>query len=580
MKNLINIGTILDTGKPAIINLDDIIEDRALIQANSRGGKSYLLRKLCEKAFGLIQIILIEPEGEYYTLREKFDFLLIGNKKDGADIQVSPKIAELLANKLLESGTSAIIDLSELLTPDKIKFVKLFADKLANESDKRLWHPVLVVLDEAHIFAPEKGQGEAESLNAVMALASKGGKRGYALVAATQRPAKLSKNVTTELNTKFIGRAGGYDDIQRAKQELGLPKSTSDSMFKIKHEFYAIGPALQVDGIIRIKADPVETTHKTNHLNYKTIVSTPAKIRNNLSVFDNIPEEADKELKTKQDMENKIRELEMKLRNAKPDTIVVPDKQLVDAAYQRGFKECEKQIIPFTNYLKDIIKAHRVPVEKFVNEIEIILQKGDAILKQAPDLKIPFSFETAKLPLGFPRSATNESKTIIQSGISSDTALTGPQRKVLTATVQRPHHRGTELQVALLSHYSPLGSAFQNPLRDLRKMGYVVLEGDQIVATAEGIKALGSYEPMPSDNQSLQNYWLNHLAGPERKVLKPLIEAYPNPLSLEETGEKSGYSIQGSAFQNPVRNLKKVGLIEAVPEGLICTKELFPEIYN
>jgi hypothetical protein len=37
--------------------------------------------------------------------------------------------------------------------------VKLFLEALV-DAPKQLWHPVLVVLDEAHVFCPEKGQAK------------------------------------------------------------------------------------------------------------------------------------------------------------------------------------------------------------------------------------------------------------------------------------------------------------------------------------------------------------------------------------------------------------------------------------
>ena len=69
---------------------------------------------------------------------------------------------------------------------------------------KALWHPVLVVLDEAHIFAPEKGQSEA--LDAVIGLAALGRKREFCAILATQRISKLHKDVAAEWRRKIMQR--------------------------------------------------------------------------------------------------------------------------------------------------------------------------------------------------------------------------------------------------------------------------------------------------------------------------------------------------------------------------------------
>ncbi|MGO7631949.1 hypothetical protein ACC692_38630, partial [Rhizobium ruizarguesonis] len=60
----------------------------------------------------------------------------------------------------------------------------------------RIWYPVLVVVDEAQMFAPSVGGDVSEderkmSLGAMTNLMCRGRKRGLAGVIATQRLAKL-----------------------------------------------------------------------------------------------------------------------------------------------------------------------------------------------------------------------------------------------------------------------------------------------------------------------------------------------------------------------------------------------------
>ncbi len=87
---------------------------------------------------------------------------------------------------------SQTINLSyELHHHERKHFVKLFLESMIN-APKELWHPVMIVVDEAHVFAPEKGQSEA--MDAVIDLATRGRKRGYCAVLATQRVSKLHSN--------------------------------------------------------------------------------------------------------------------------------------------------------------------------------------------------------------------------------------------------------------------------------------------------------------------------------------------------------------------------------------------------
>lgn len=157
------------------VDLQKLIETRGLIQANSGGGKSYLLRKICEQASGKIPIIILDLEGEFATLRERYDFVLFG--KEG-DYPANPRHADIVARQLLELNVSAIIDLYELDPEDRKLFVRKFCDALVN-APKNLWKPTIIIIDEAHIFCPERGQ--AQSSSSVINLLTRGRKRGFCL---------------------------------------------------------------------------------------------------------------------------------------------------------------------------------------------------------------------------------------------------------------------------------------------------------------------------------------------------------------------------------------------------------------
>src|SRR5579885_1641201 len=155
------------------INLPKLIDSRLLVQANSGGGKSWAIRRIIDQSFGKVQIIVLDPEGEFTNLREKYDFVLAGK---GGDAPVESRSAALLAHRLLELKASAIVDLYELPPQERKHFVRIFIDSMVN-APKELWHDCLVIIDEAHVFAPEKG--ESEAMGPVIDLATRGRKRGY-----------------------------------------------------------------------------------------------------------------------------------------------------------------------------------------------------------------------------------------------------------------------------------------------------------------------------------------------------------------------------------------------------------------
>ena len=192
-------------------DLQQLIDTRALIQANSGGGKSHALRRLLEQTHGRVQQLVIDPEGEFASLRERYDSILAA--RHGGDTAADPRGATLLAERLLELGVSAILDISELKAHERITFVRHFLEALV-DAPKTLWHPALVVVDEAQVFCPQ--HGEAESAAAVIDLATRGRTRGFSAILATQRLSKLHQDAAAELNNTLIGRTGLDVDRQRA----------------------------------------------------------------------------------------------------------------------------------------------------------------------------------------------------------------------------------------------------------------------------------------------------------------------------------------------------------------------------
>src|SRR5581483_9975917 len=127
------------SGKDVRIDLDTLLRTRLLIQANSGKGKSWLLRRLAEQLFGKVQVVIIDPEGEFATLREKFDYVLVGK---GGETAAHPRIAAMTAQRLLELRACAVIDLYEMKPSERHSYVKLFLESMI-DAPKNLWHPVV-----------------------------------------------------------------------------------------------------------------------------------------------------------------------------------------------------------------------------------------------------------------------------------------------------------------------------------------------------------------------------------------------------------------------------------------------------
>ena len=140
MNRKIDLGTFSATGKPFCADLDVVLRSNVLVQANSGGGKSWLLRRMIEQTFGKVPQVVVDPEGEFSTLRERFDFVLVGK---GGDTPADVRSAPLLAERLLELGASAVVDLYEMPKQLRPSWVAAFVSALV-EAPKKLWRNLLV----------------------------------------------------------------------------------------------------------------------------------------------------------------------------------------------------------------------------------------------------------------------------------------------------------------------------------------------------------------------------------------------------------------------------------------------------
>lgn len=206
------------------VNIPVLLDTRAVVTAASGQGKSMLLRRLVELVAGYVQTIVIDPEGEFPTLREKLDMLVIGH---GGDVPVEVRTAKLLARKLAEARVGAIIDLYDLGDWDtRREWLAAFLEGLMH-LPRSLQHPMFIPIDEAHNFAPESTAGKAlspvaRSRAAVAFAMSAGRKRGVCLALATQRISKLAKDAITDAKNVFIGGIT-WDVDQRRAWSITVP---------------------------------------------------------------------------------------------------------------------------------------------------------------------------------------------------------------------------------------------------------------------------------------------------------------------------------------------------------------------
>jgi uncharacterized protein len=616
------IGDTAD-GKSLKLDVDLLIPSRLLIQANSGGGKSYLLRRLQEQLYqAKVQAIAIDPEGEFFTLREKFGFVLVG---EGGETPADVRSAALLAEKFLSLKVSAVCDLYEAFRAhpmERRRWVAAFLNALL-DAPRSLWHPLVIIVDEAHKFCPQETPKAGNQMDrqiigdckdAMIALSTTGRKRGFCPIWATQRLAKVDKDASAEFFNRMVGMTIEDVDVDRAADLMSVSREEKhDFRTALRNlepgQFYCFGRAVAHERTL-VKVGPVETYHPETGKAAKNAEAPPMpeEVAKFLPQLSDLPKEAENKARTVADLEKTVRDLrkELKQRPAgetKTETVTVADPR----AIVRATKELRTAL---GEAMKIIAKVTAVGFEGSAvtkEEVEKALQAASTQIVKAAESKIavrgseftrlqsqaasclekmrhllsdealvavtvqrnqPFTVAAATTPRA-PRPAT----PLPTNGNSS---FSGPESKIMRALCELlsiGKEQPSKNMVAAWAGYSPIGGAFGNPIGALRSKGFIDYPAPGVVTlTDAGRKTVGPCDP--PDQEEIWRRIEATCTGPEQKILRALLgNAGQDEISKEQLAEKAGYLPIGGAFGNPIGALRAKGLLDYPRQGVVKAAE-------
>ncbi|MCZ7399462.1 MAG: DUF87 domain-containing protein [Candidatus Methanoperedens sp.] len=218
----------MDT-KDVFIDAQEFVTGRTCVIGQSGSGKSYLIAVLCEQLLqNNIAFCIVDTEGEYFSLKEKFQLLWVGGEE--ADVRIDIDFYDLIT-KSITNNVPLILDVSDVL--DQRKVVSDFAGKLY-EIESQVKQPYLLIIEEADRFVPQS----KDSIKEIEEISKRGRKRGLGLLVATQRPSLVNKNVLSQCGNQLIGKLTTENDLKavdlffadRKELEL-LPKLNTGEFF-------------------------------------------------------------------------------------------------------------------------------------------------------------------------------------------------------------------------------------------------------------------------------------------------------------------------------------------------------------
>jgi len=285
MQVAIDMGESRGTGS-ANMDLEELLATRLLVQGNSGSGKSHLLRRLLEQSAPWVQQCVIDPEGDFVTLSDRYGHLVVDAARTENELT-------RIAARVRQHRVSVVLNLEGLDVEQQMRAAAAFLGGLF-DADRDYWYPVLVVVDEAQLFAPAAA-GEVSdearklSLGAMTNLMCRGRKRGLAGVIATQRLAKLAKNVAAEASNFLMGRTFLDIDMARAADLLGMDRRQAEQFRDLaRGHFVALGPAISRRPL-PVTIGPVETSARSTSPKLTPLPEAPADAAD--LIFTQDPEE-------------------------------------------------------------------------------------------------------------------------------------------------------------------------------------------------------------------------------------------------------------------------------------------------
>ncbi len=561
------------------LKLPESVFDQHLIVLGKTGsGKSSALRLFVESLLDREErICVIDPKGDWHGLRVSGDgkragypVVIFGGKR--ADVPLNEHAGRAVGELVAGGNCPCVIDLGGWMVGERTRFFVDFAAALFRNLDA----PLRLVIDECHNFAPQGkvlDPAAGKMLHWANRLASEGRGKGLTILSASQRPQKVHKDFLTCAETLVAMRVIHKLDRDAIKDWVdgaGDPKKGREVMDSLasmaRGEGWVWSPEAQF-GPARIQFPLFKT--------YDSFAAPAPGGRAQLKGW---------------------AEVDLDVVKAKLAATIEEAKTTDPAALQKRIRELEKQLAGKPAAAPAKVVEVEVPVSVISAESLRKLQEAAATigsiaceaeknLKRRPSLSLA---RTVAFPHGkkspapvqsFPNGKTAAMLDAARNGNGGE-QLPGPQQRVLNAIAEANAigvTQPTSELVAFLARYSPSSSSFTNTKGALRSAGLVEYPAGNLVQLTELGRAQSCAPREPATHAELHDRVKSMLAGPERRLLEPLLGAYPEPMASEELAQAAGYSATSSSFTNTKGRLRTLGLIDYPASGhVVATPILFP----
>ena len=541
------------------------------ILAKRGTGKTYTALVLAEEMFRVGQVVVVDPVGVCWGLRSSADgqkpglpIVVLGGEH--GDIELEPTVGKTIADFVVESGQSLVLDLSPFSNDETVRFMTDFAERLYQRKAKDR-RPLHLFLDESDTFCPQQPlPGEKRMMGAVDKIVRRGRARGLGVTLITQRPAVIHKNVLTQIECLIALRTVAPQD-RKAIETWVEAHGTSQE----RERLMASLPSLPIGTAWFWSPGWLNLFQKVQIRQRFTFDSSATPEVGTLPTFPQTLAPVELSL------------LQQRIRAAAQVDSSGSDSQQLRQLRQR-ITELEQQL-----EVKPVERVE-VPVfqdgelQKLEAALESLLEFGHRAISVAEDMALALQKIAPAQSLPEPLLDLPPQPSPVES---ADEAIakashepSRPQQRILDALVE---FEALGLSVvarhnlAVFSDQSPTSSGFTNNLGWLRTQGLIKYPvSGQVCLTSGGRqKARASFGFKSVED--LHNAWYVKLSKPRAAIVSYLIQLYPQAIDKELLARKVGRSPTSSGYTNNLGSLRSLGLIDYPQPGqVVATSLLFP----
>lgn len=547
--------------------------------ARKGAGKTYAAGKLVELLLShVVQVVILDTVGNWYGLRidadgkgKGFDIPIFGGLRGDLPLQASA--GELLADVVVDTGRSVILDLSQFNLADRKRFATSFGEHLwKKKKAERVPSPMMLVIEESQLIVPQFSKGSEHMLGIYEEIIRLGRNYGIGVTMISQRPQSVNKEVLNQTECLFVLQVNGTQerkalrdwvvyqgiDINLLNELPSLPIGTA----------YVWSP--QWLGVLKkVKIAPKSTfdSSATPKIGNKTQRRNPipldlGEIEARMSAMVEQAKQNDPKA-----LQQKVLELQRQLNTRPVEVKPTPVIQRVEVPVLNGeVKELSALLAKFGDYATVLRE-----VRDTLDSVDTLLERTNLKIDSVKNYKVPIATPTRPLTIQEPHSREWHVKTnnvfnqpkadSVELEDGTGKKLREGERNMLAVLKQFHPQPLSDSKVRLLAKAKFSSKTFNTYKSVLKSKDLVSDSVDGMFLTDKGYHYAGEVESALQTTEELFTYWASRVRAGEQYILRRGVDMRGQWLGLGIVRQELPH-LSDKTFDTYISVLKNNNLIE------------------